>query len=157
MKKWLRTQPDQPTTLDRTAATPRQLRDRVQPPPTAPIASPPGNPGDRLRPHDPKPRPTGDRSTDTHDRTRHDVVTSAGNVTLAIAGQLRHIGVGRTYARTRVILLVHDLHVRVVNAATGELLRDLIVDPSKDYQPKNLTPNDKQPNLPSQVRLSGMS
>ena len=72
-----------------------------------------------------------------HDRTRHDIVSTAGNVTLRIAGQLRHIGVGRTYARTRVILLVHDLHVRVVNAATGELLRDLIVDPSKDYQPKN--------------------
>jgi hypothetical protein len=64
-------------------------------------------------------------------------VSTAGNVTLRIAGQLRHIGVGRTHARTRVILLVHDLHVRVVNAATGELLRELIVDPSKDYQPKN--------------------
>jgi hypothetical protein len=64
-------------------------------------------------------------------------VSTAGNVTLRIAGQLRHIGVGRTYARTRVILLVHDLHVRVVHAATGELLRGLIIDPSKDYQPKN--------------------
>ena len=64
-------------------------------------------------------------------------MSTAGNVTLRIAGQLRHIGIGRTYARTRVILLVQDLHVRVVNAATGELLRDLIVDPSKDYQPKN--------------------
>jgi hypothetical protein len=29
-----------------------------------------------------------------------------------------------------VILLVHDLHVRVIDAATGELLRDLIVDPT---------------------------
>ena len=72
-----------------------------------------------------------------HDRTRHDIVSTAGNVTLRIAGQLRHIGIGRTYARTRVILLVQDLHVRIVNAATGELLRELIVDPSKDYQPKN--------------------
>ncbi len=62
-------------------------------------------------------------------------MSTAGNVTLRIAGQLRHIGVGRTYARTRVILLVHDLQVRIVNAATGELLRELIIDPSKDYQP----------------------
>jgi transposase len=54
---------------------------------------------------------------------------------LRIAGQLRHIGVGRTYTRTRVILLVQDLHVRIVHAATGELLRELIIDPSKDYQP----------------------
>jgi hypothetical protein len=64
-------------------------------------------------------------------------VSTAGNVTLRIAGQLRHIGIGRTYARTRVILLVQDLHVRVVHATTGELLRELIVDPNKDYQPKN--------------------
>jgi len=34
-----------------------------------------------------------------------------------------------------VILLVHDLLVRVVDAATGEHLRDLIVDPTRDYQP----------------------
>jgi hypothetical protein len=84
----------------------------------------------------PKATPTGDRSTDSHDRIRHDIVSSAGNVTLRIAGQLRHIGVGRTYARTRVILLVQDLHVRVVDAATGELIRELIIDPNKDYQPK---------------------
>ena len=41
-----------------------------------------------------------------------------------------------THAGTCVILLVHDLHVRVINASTGELLRELIIDPSKDYQPK---------------------
>ncbi len=64
-------------------------------------------------------------------------MSTAGNVTLRVAGQLRHIGVGRTYARTRVILLAQDLHVRVIDAATGELIRELIIDPSKDYQPKN--------------------
>jgi hypothetical protein len=37
-------------------------------------------------------------------------------------------------ARTRV-LLIHDLHVRVINAATGELLRELTIDPARDYQP----------------------
>ena len=84
----------------------------------------------------PKATPTSDRHTDSHDRTRHDIVSTAGNVTLRIAGQQRHIGVGRTHARTRVILLVQDLHVRVVNAATGELLRELIIDPNKDYQPQ---------------------
>jgi hypothetical protein len=30
---------------------------------------------------------------------------------------------------------VHDLHVRVVDAATGELYRDFIVDTSREYQP----------------------
>jgi hypothetical protein len=34
-----------------------------------------------------------------------------------------------------VILLIQDLYVRVVDAATGELLRDFILDTSRDYQP----------------------
>jgi hypothetical protein len=45
------------------------------------------------------------------------------------------IGIGRTHARTPVLLLVQDLHVRVVNAATGELLRELVIDPTRNYQP----------------------
>ena len=32
-------------------------------------------------------------------------------------------------------MLVQDLHVRVVDAATGELLRELTIDPDRDYQP----------------------
>jgi len=35
----------------------------------------------------------------------------------------------------RFILLVQDLDVRIVNAITGELFRELIIDPTKDYQP----------------------
>ena len=50
-------------------------------------------------------------------------------------GRLRHIGIGRTHNGTHVILFVQDLDVRIVHAATGELLRELIIDPSKDYQP----------------------
>ena len=84
-------------------------------------------------------RPTAttstDRSSDTHNRVRHDKVSKTGTVTLRIAGRLRHIGVGPTHARTHVTLLVHDLTVRVVNAATGELLRELTIDPRRDYQP----------------------
>jgi hypothetical protein len=39
----------------------------------------------------------------------------------------------------RFILLIQDLHVRVVNAITGELLRDLVIDPNRDYQPRHKT------------------
>jgi len=31
-------------------------------------------------------------------------------------------------------MLIDDLHVRIVNAITGELLRELTIDLSKDYQ-----------------------
>ncbi|MFN7149753.1 MAG: hypothetical protein ACK4V6_09760 [Microthrixaceae bacterium] len=81
------------------------------------------------------PGPTTD--AETHERIRHDRVDKAGSVTLRHNSRLHHIGIGRTQARTRVILLVQNLNVRIVNAATGELLRDLIIDPIKDYQPKN--------------------
>jgi hypothetical protein len=36
---------------------------------------------------------------------------------------------------TPVILLIHNLDVRIIDAATGELLRELTIDPDRDYQP----------------------
>jgi len=77
----------------------------------------------------------GDRSTDTHDRVRTDRIDTDGKVTLRHHGRLHHIGIGRTHARTPVLLLIQDLHIRVINAATGELLRELTLDPTRDYQP----------------------
>ena len=129
LKKWLRAQPDPADHHRRPPDPPRRLRRRVQPPPPAPLPPAPSHPGDRLRAR-PKATPTADRSTDSHDRVRHDKINKAGNVTLRVAGRLRHIGIGRTYAGTHVLLLVQDLDVRVVDAATGELLRDLTIDPT---------------------------
>jgi len=84
----------------------------------------------------PKALPGPSRDADSHNRTRHDRVDKSGTVTLRVAGQLRHIGIGRTHKGTHVILLIQDLNVRVVNAITGELLRELTIDPSKDYHPR---------------------
>jgi hypothetical protein len=88
----------------------------------------------------PKATPGTSRARDTHDRIRHDKIDKAGCVTLRLAGRLHHIGVGRTHTGTDVLLLVQDLHIRVIHAATGELLRDLILDPRKDYQPTGRPP-----------------
>lgn len=66
---------------------------------------------------------------------RHDRIDEGGKVSLRHDGRLLHIGVGRTLARTRVVLLIEDLDVRVVDAATGELLRALTLDPTRNYQP----------------------
>ena len=33
-------------------------------------------------------------------------------------------------------LLIHNDHVRIINANTGELLRQLIINPTRDYQPQ---------------------
>lgn len=72
--------------------------------------------------------------------TIHRILTDTGVVTLRVNGRLHHLGIGRTHARTHVLILVHDLHIRVVDAATGELLRELVLDPTKDYQPTGRPP-----------------
>jgi transposase InsO family protein len=135
MKNWLRAQPDQPATL----AALQDLLDRFtteynqhRPHRSLPHRATPGTLYDTM----PKAVPGPSRDADTHDRIRHDRVDKSGTVTLRVAGQLRHIGVGRTHKGTHVILLVQDLDVRVVNAITGELLRELTIDTSKDYQPR---------------------
>ena len=72
---------------------------------------------------------------DTHDRVRTDRVDQAGSVTLRVGGRLHHVGVGRIHYRTRVLILAQDLNIRIINAATGEILRELVLDPTRDYQP----------------------
>ena len=82
-------------------------------------------------------RPKADPAnrTDTHNRVRRDRIDQAGFITLRVNGRLHHIGVGRTYTGTRVLVLIQDLRIRIIHAATGELLRELTLNPSKDYQP----------------------
>ena len=139
LKKWLRAQPLQPVTLaelqtliDAFIGEYNQRRPHSSLPHRATPAA-----AYQARP---KATPSTDRSTDTHDRVRHDKVDLRGTVTLRVAGRLHHIGIGRTYAGTDIILLVQDLHVRVVNKATGELLRELTIDPRRDYQPTGRPP-----------------
>ena len=82
----------------------------------------------------------GQHSTETHERLRHDRVDTSGKITLRYQGQLYSIGIGRTHARTHVLVLVQDLHIRIINAATGGLLRELELDPTVRYQPTHKPP-----------------
>ena len=82
-----------------------------------------------------KAAPSGSRN-DSHDRVREDRIDKTGTVTLRVAGRLRHIGIGRTHTGTYVKLLIQNLNVIVVNATTGELLRELTIDTTRDYQPR---------------------
>ena len=58
-------------------------------------------------------------------------------------GRLYSIGIGRTHARTHarthVLALIQDRDIRVIDAATGELLRELTLDPGNRYQPIDRT------------------
>ena len=83
----------------------------------------------------PKAVPTGHRLDPGHYRVRHDRIDPSGVITLRHNSRLHHIGIGRRHAGTDVLVLVHDLHIRVLDS-DGNLLRDLTLDPARDYQPR---------------------
>lgn len=87
----------------------------------------------------PKATPSGP-ILDPHHRVRTDRVDTSGVVTLRHNSRLHHIGLGRALARTRVTMLIDELHIRVLDADTGDLLRELILDPARDYQPTGRPP-----------------
>jgi transposase InsO family protein len=66
-------------------------------------------------------------------RVRNDKIDKTGAVTLRYRGRLHHIGVGRSYAGWRVVLLVAGREVRVLGA-DGSPLRHLVLDTDQDYQ-----------------------
>jgi hypothetical protein len=82
-----------------------------------------------------KARPPGPPHPDTHFRVRHDKVDTAGTVTLRHDSKLHHIGIGRAHKGKPVKLLVADRDIRVLDFGTGEPIRRLTLDPSRDYQP----------------------
>ncbi|MGH3377676.1 MAG: IS481 family transposase [Actinoallomurus sp.] len=144
LKHWLTAQPTQPATLAELRALldafvevynqhrPHRSLPHRATPATAYTARPKAGPGDR----------TGD----SHDRVRVDRVDKSGKITLRHGGRLYSVGIGRTHARTRVLILAQDLQMRVINATTGELLRALELDPTKRYQPTGRPPGHPRRN-----------
>ena len=59
---------------------------------------------------------------------------SCGRVSLRHMSRLRHIAVGRAYARQEVILPIAGAEVRVLDAE-GSLIRELTLDASRVHQP----------------------
>ncbi|MDQ6948759.1 MAG: integrase core domain-containing protein [Actinomycetota bacterium] len=80
-----------------------------------------------------KARPTQPQAP-THYRVRQDRIDAKGKVTLRYLGKLRHIAVGAAHRNRKVVLLVAGAEVRVV-ATDGDLLRQLTLDPNRNYQP----------------------
>lgn len=143
LKKWLVARSDQPRTVAQLQALCGDFRDHYN----------------QRRPHSSLPRRVtpaaayaarpkatpSTRAEDTHDRVRRDRVGVGGSITLRHDSRLHHIGIGRIYAGTEVVALVQDLHVRVVDANTGELLRELVLNPNLNYQPTGPTRDRKRP------------
>ena len=146
--------PTRPAHHDRRApGPPRRLRRRsttttapTAPSPTAPPRPPPTPPGPKPpRPATAPPTPTTASATTAS--------TTAGAVTLRVNGRLHHIGIGRTHARTPVILLVQDLHVTRHRRRHRRTTPRTHHRPRRDYQPTGRPPGPHpkktEPNLQS--------
>ena len=70
----------------------------------------------------------------TYFRVREDRVDKAGKVSLRYDSRLYKIGIGRAYKGRPVKLLIADQNVRVIDS-DGQLIRELTLDPSRNYQP----------------------
>jgi transposase InsO family protein len=68
-----------------------------------------------------------------HTKVRRDRIDKTGCFTLRYRSKLHHVGVGRAHQGKRVLILVADLDIRVIDQ-DGVVIRHLELDPSVDYQ-----------------------
>jgi hypothetical protein len=132
LKKWLKAQPRQPHTI----AQLQTLCDTFV------------TYYNRCRPHRslnrrtplaayqarPKATPPSTPERQPQARVRRDIIDTHGKLSLRHNGRLHHIGVGRTHARTPILMLINGLDIRIIHATTGEIIRELILNPDIDYQ-----------------------
>jgi transposase InsO family protein len=136
LKKWLRAQPRQPATIAELQAlcnhfvayynTRRPHRSLNRRTPMAAYQA------------RPKATPTASAPAEPQPRVRRDVVDSNGKITLRHAGRLHHIGVGRTHARTPILMLINGCDIHIIHATTGQIIRELILNPNVDYQARGV-------------------
>jgi hypothetical protein len=136
MKKWLAAQPP----ADTMAGLQRQLNrfasyyNSVRPHQALARRTPLQAYQDR-----PKAVPTGP-IIPAHYRVRQDKIDRWGAVTVRYDSRLHHIGLGVRLAGTPVSLLIDNRHIRIIHRHTGQLIRELTLDPTRDYQPRGLPP-----------------
>jgi transposase InsO family protein len=129
MKKWLRTQPSATTVaaLQIQLDTFVDIYNHHRPHRSLPHHATPATA------YQTRPKATpGNNEPDTEHRVRTDRVNS-GAVTVRIDGHLHHIGLGRPLNGTPIVLLINGYDIRVIHAATGEIIRTLTIVPTKRY------------------------
>ena len=149
MKKWLRTQPSVGTVTELQTQLDAfvDIYNHDRPHRSLPHRSTPAVA------YQARPKATpGDGHPDSEFRVRHDRIQS-GNVSLRIDGHMHHIGLGRTLDGTRIILLIHGYDIRVIHAATGEIIRTLTIDPQRRYHGTGKPPGG--PKGPRKIKRSG--
>jgi transposase InsO family protein len=95
----------------------------------------------------PKALPTG-YQIPPHYRIRHDKIDAAGVITIRHNSRLHHIGLSKHLRDTKVTVLIDDLDIRVLHHDTGQLIRKLVLDPTRDYQPRGVKCGNSPENRP---------
>jgi transposase InsO family protein len=80
-----------------------------------------------------KAKPTS-QTAKAHFRVRQDKVDATGKVSLRYHSKLYKIGLGRAHKGRPVKLLIADQQIRVIDLQ-GQLIRELTLDPTRNYQP----------------------
>ena len=133
LKKWLTQQPHQPATTTELQALLDQFRHEYnhQRPHRSLQRRTPAAAYASLPKANPQPEPT----PNPHARVRTDKVNN-GKITLRHGGTLYAIGIGRHLNGTPVKALINGLDIVILDATTGELIRQLTLDPTRRYQPQ---------------------
>jgi transposase InsO family protein len=76
--------------------------------------------------------PAGPRARG-HLRLRYDRTDRNGAFTLRHAGRLRHLKLGVAHARRRILAIVDEREVTVVDLGTGEILSSHLIEPDRGY------------------------
>ena len=63
-----------------------------------------------------------------------------GTVSYRRDGRSHHIAIGRRHAGATMQVITRGLRIQIVDPATGELIRELTLDPTRNYQPTGAPP-----------------
>ena len=78
--------------------------------------------------------------------TRTGRIGSNGTITHSHDGRRHHIALGRRHAGATVRITSTGPAVQIADAATGEVMRELTIDPTRDYQPTGAPPGRTRKN-----------
>ncbi|WP_176234863.1 hypothetical protein [Mycobacterium simiae] len=75
---------------------------------------------------------------------RTDRVDSYGKLTVRHAGRLHHIGIGHRWATTPVLMLIADLHIRIITfhyvaRHLSSMSRDITLAVAEGFEPYSAT------------------
>ncbi|MEY6435160.1 integrase core domain-containing protein [Corynebacterium pseudotuberculosis] len=104
---------------------------------------------DRTTPHTayhalPKAQPAG-LPLGNDNRLRHNIIDSAGKVSLRWAGEFRKLYIGTRYAGMPIILVCLNNNITAVNPETTEILGRYLLEKGRSYH-RNLLKDPHQPN-----------